>query len=83
MVFESSTVLFLNSDTYFTIPLEKPSVENDCAEPKKSLKFPISAIPSVPIKMAMAFEVKKPETILTSIATELMEAILIRILDLI
>ena len=63
--------------------MENPKVENDCAELKKSRKFPMSAIPSVPIKIAMAFDVKKPATILIKMATEFKDAIFIRTLDLI
>lgn len=79
---DSSSALFLNSATYLTIPFENPKVENDLAELTKSRKFPTKAIPSVPIKMAIALEVKKPEIILIKTATELIEAILIKILFL-
>ena len=42
----------------------------------------MSAMPSVPTKMAMAFEVKKPEIIRIKIANELSDAILINTLFL-
>lgn len=80
MVFESSRDLVLYSETYFTIPLGNPKIENALIELKKSLKFPTSAIPSAPTKMAIALEVKNPETMRIKIATELMDAILIKIL---
>lgn len=69
-------VLSLNSETYFTIPLYSPNVANEWTELKKFLKFPISAIPSGPIKIAIAFEVKNPEIILTTTVAEFNEATL-------
>ena len=46
------------------MPSDRPSIEIDCIELKKLRKFPIKANPSAPLKMAMAFEVKIPATIL-------------------
>lgn len=80
MVLPNSIVLFLNSATYFTTPLYRPKIANECIELKKFLKFPINAIPSGPIKMAMAFDVKNPEIILTKTEAEFKDATLIRTL---
>jgi hypothetical protein len=44
---------------------------NDCTALKKLRKFPIRAIPSTPIKMAIALEVKIPAIILVTIVAEL------------
>ena len=77
MVLLSSNALFLNSDTYFTTPLYSPNIANECTELIKFLKLPIKAIPSGPIKMAIALEVKKPDIILTKTEVEFKEATLI------
>ena len=83
IVLPSSIALFLNSETYLTVPLYSPNVENDCMEVTKFRKFPISAYPSAPIKTAIAFEVKNPANILIKTETELNDAILIKTLLLI
>ena len=76
MVLPNSTVSFLNSATYFTTPLYKPKIANEWIELKKFLKFPIKANPSGPIKIAMAFDVKNPEIILTKTEVEFKDATL-------
>jgi len=43
-------------------------------ELRKFLKFPMRAIPSAPIKIAMAFEVKNPAKILIATETEFKDA---------
>ena len=83
MALLNSKRLFLNSETYFTIPFEKPKEVKACAEVIKFLKFPTSAIPEGPIKMAMALEVKNPVIIFITIDTELSDAILNKVLFLI
>ena len=61
---------------YFTTPLYIPKIENVLAALVKSLKFPTSAKPSAPIKMAINLEVKKPAIIFITTETELREATL-------
>lgn len=58
-------------------------MEIDCAERKKSRKFPIKAIPSAPMKYAMALEVRKPVIILVKTAAEFNEATLNKTLEFI
>ena len=77
MVLLSLTISFLNSDTYLTIPLYKPRIANEWDALKKLRKFPIKAIPSGPIKMAIAFEVRNPEIILIKTDAEFNDATLI------
>lgn len=46
----------------------------DCMELRKFLKFPMRAIPSAPMKMAIALEVKNPAKILMATETEFKDA---------
>ena len=64
IVLESSKVSFLNLFIALTTPLYRPAIEKDCTALSKFLKFPISAIPSGPIKTAINFDTTIPEIIL-------------------
>ena len=49
-------------------------MEMDCIELRKFLTFPMRAIPSAPIKIAMALDVKNPAKILMATETEFKDA---------
>ena len=62
-----SLSLFLNSETYLTKPLNVPSIENCSKKLMTFFKFPTSAMPSAPIKMANTFCVINEKIILIEI----------------
>ncbi len=72
----NSSLLFLNSEKYFTSPLKVPKTENCSKKFIAFLKLPTRAIPSGPIIIASTFWEITENIILTNTKTAFAEVIL-------